>query len=562
MNKFSGRYEVLAEAALNRFQQGGFLIGDHVKIKKGALNNEYIKGMSEQYKQRIKDFMDSDVNLRICAVKTTYPDTSFSVVGSPDNPTGAFLDVVQEISPANWVNPTTIPMDVVEYIDNDFYEEVPDSLKRMSPDPTEFDKDGNAKGDMGADDYMRMSKDLNLATKNTKLANANKWDDNKPGGGNTKGVTKPKKLNDSVRVSDEKVLAEAYKAIYQEQGPVVGTQVISDEQIRTLARTNPEKFQNILRGFDIPTAKYDVAKYGDKATLANRFRKIAQEVGAAPVATPTATTVAPITPTDVTMAPTDTPTETTTAPEGTTETETTVAPTTPTETTWSPEEQEAFANEPGIDEPGGYLDRQGYQEHDPQTAQGVMNQQERRPDDQRFAALMDLRRQQMDNDQYNTQRRLDQQDNDRYNRRNDRDAGYNAYAQSQWQQPQQMQPYQQGPQSYPQQSENPNDQNYVDPMRSSPRTQSQTWSGGSQNFGGQLGNILQNTGLNTAEGAGNGLANSVGGAVGNIVGAAGQGLGDRVYRSTSGNRGNNSRYNSGSGQRSRYQSVGGQPRNR
>jgi len=561
MNKFSGRYEVLAEAALNRFQQGGFLIGDHVKIKKGALNNEYIKGMSEQYKQRIKDFMDSDVNLRICAVKTTYPDTSFSVVGSPDNPTGAFLDVVQEISPANWVNPTTIPMDVVEYIDNDFYEEVPDSLKRMSPDPTEFDKDGNAKGDMGADDYMRMSKDLNLATKNTKLANANKWDDNKPGGGNTKGVTKPKKLNDSVRVSDEKMLSEAYSNILNESGTVEGAKPV----VGTPTKATPESISKRL-GIDVTTADPTALEAAIKRVYPNatpeQIQGVIPRIQAVvkPAGTPAAaTTVAPITPTEVTMAPTDA-TATTEAPS--TPTETTVAPTTPTETTWSPEEQEAFANEPGIDEPGGYTDRQGYQEHDPQTAQGVMKQQERRPDDQRFAALMDLRRQQMDNDQYNTQRRLDQQDNDRYNRRNDRDAGYNAYAQSQWQQPQQMQPYQQGPQSYPQQSENPNDQNYVDPMRSSPRTQSQTWSGGSQNFGGQLGNILQNTGLNTAEGAGNGLANSIGGAVGNIVGAAGQGLGDRVYRSTSGNRGNNSRYNSGSGQRSRYQSVGGQPRNR
>jgi hypothetical protein len=225
-----------------------------------------------------------------------------------------------------------------------------------------------------------------------------------------------------------------------------------------------------------------------------------------------------------------------------------------------------------MNDKGGYYAAggKGYEPKIPQTTQNVMNQQERRPDDQRFAALMDLRKQQMNNDQANTQARIAQQGerdamtNSRLNRGNDRDAGWNAYQQSQWQQPQQMQPWQQGQQEQenPQQSENPNGPNYVDPMSSSPTTQSQTWSGGSQNFGGQLGNILQNTGLNTAEGAGNGLANSIGGAVGNIVGAAGQGLGDRVYRSTSGNRGNNSRYNSGSGQRSRYQSVGGQPRNR
>jgi len=219
MRKFSGKYDVLLETAIQRFQQGGFLIGDLVKIKKNALSNEKLKGISEQMKQRIKEFQESDVNLRLCAVKSSHANTSLGYIGGPDAPTDYYVDIVQEISPSNWVNPTTLPMEVVEKLDHESWEPVPvpDSLKRMSPETTEFDKNGIAKGDIGADEYSRMSNDLNLPSKNIKLSNSKKWDDNKPGGGNTKGL---EKLKDSVRVNDEKMLTETYMSILNEWGTV------------------------------------------------------------------------------------------------------------------------------------------------------------------------------------------------------------------------------------------------------------------------------------------------------------------------------------------------------
>lgn len=567
MKKFSGKYEMLAEVALTRYQQSGFLIGDYVRIKKNALNNEKIKGMSDQYKDRIKQFQNSDVNLRICAVKNKYPDSSFGVVGSPDMPIDSFVDVVQEISLANWVNPMTIPMDAVELVETEFYAPIPDSVKRPSPEPTEFDDKGVAKGDMGAEEATRMSKELNLATKNTKLANSNKWQDDKPGAGNTKGVTKPKKLNDSVKVDDEKMLVEAYTSIYQEAGvPAQQPAQITDQDISTYFQgKTPEEINKIIGTLKDPrNANIFRQKYGDIDALIGRIQKATGQGAAPQAAAPQA------------AAPAPTPAVASSEEQATAPT----APTAPTATSETPEQADAamtaFRAEPGIDD----------QPHEPLTAQGVMNQQERRPDDQRFAALMDLRKQQMANDQQNTQDRIWQQ-GQRSQRGRDRDAGYDAYQQSQWQQPEQMQPWDgqnttgnpyntpHMPYNDPRSNSNPvTPRGYVDPMRSSPTTQSQDWEGGSQNFGGQLGNILQNTGLNTAEGAGNGLANSIGGAVGNVVGAAGEGAANRVYDWAGGNNNparNDSRYNpSNQGGRSqsrprggsRYQSGAGQPRNR
>lgn len=539
MNKFSGKYEMIAEVALNRYQQGGFLIGDYVKIKKNALNNEKIKGMSDQYKERIKQFKDSDVNLRICAVKTTYPNTSFGVVGSPDAPTGEYVDVVQEISHSNWVNPTTIPMDAVELVETEFYAPIPDSVKRASPEPTKFDKDGVAKGDMGADEYMRMSKNLNLTDKNTKLANSNKWDDNKPGAGNMKGVDKPKKLNDSVNVNDEKMLAEKYISIFEAGAPVATAAVPAP--VSTTTATAPVKQPVTL---DTVAARLKMSPDQLKASQPDQLSAAIKQ--AFPQETDDTKIQAAVGKIQQMIK------QTPAAPAATPTTEAPAA-------TEAPKQGEAdgvnpLENEPAINEPGGYIERQGYQEHEPQTAQGVMNPQERRPDDQRFAALMDLRKQQMANDQANTQARIAQQGerdamtNSRFNRSNDRAMGYpqNIYG---GQDQVELQAPQRG---------------YIDPMRSSPSTQSQDWEGGSQGFGGQLGNILQNTGLNTAENAGTGLSSSIGGAVDNVVGNIGQGLGNRAYDWAGGSKNpdrNDSRYNSGN-QNSSGQQRGGARRSR
>lgn len=267
MRKFSGKYDVLLETAIQRFQQGGFLIGDLVKIKKNALSNEKLKGISEQMKQRIKEFQESDVNLRLCAVKSSHANTSLGYIGGPDAPTDYYVDIVQEISPSNWVNPTTLPMEVVEKLDHESWEPVPvpDSLKRMSPETTEFDKNGIAKGDIGADEYSRMSNDLNLPSKNIKLSNSKKWDDNKPGGGNTKGL---EKLKDSVRVNDEKMLTETYMSILNEWGtakdimPGPGDKVIKGSELASKLR--PDELKIVQNQLGVPQIIKDIVSAMEK----------------------------------------------------------------------------------------------------------------------------------------------------------------------------------------------------------------------------------------------------------------------------------------------------------
>jgi len=197
MKKFTGNYDVLVEAAIQRFQQGGFLTGDVVKIKKNALSNEKLKEASDTVKQRIKELQETDSNLRVSAVKTIRSNTSTGEIGGVTAPSCYFADVVQELNPGLWVNPMTLPLEVLEKVDHEnFYPDVPESLRRLNK------TSDTGSDEMGAVADTRTAEDLNLPTKNTKLANAQKWDDSKPGAGATKELEKVKESNDENALSD------------------------------------------------------------------------------------------------------------------------------------------------------------------------------------------------------------------------------------------------------------------------------------------------------------------------------------------------------------------------
>lgn len=189
MKKHNGKYNYLVETAIQRYQQNGFLVGDVVKIKNNALSGEKMKGVSEAVKEKIKQLSDSGANLRISAVKTKRSNTSTGEIGGVTAPADYYVDIVQEINPANWVNPITLPIEAIERVDHEnFYPDVPEEFKRKHKGA-----DKGSEDEMGAVPETRTAKDLNLPSKNTKLSNAQKWDDDKPGAGATKELEKLKK---------------------------------------------------------------------------------------------------------------------------------------------------------------------------------------------------------------------------------------------------------------------------------------------------------------------------------------------------------------------------------
>lgn len=158
--KFSGKYDKIFENTICRYQQGGITFGDIVKFKKDALNSEKIKGLSENYKDMIKNAIATDLNLRVGAVKSQRPSSTmnFDAYGT-DAAGDYYVDVVVEYAPGLWRDPITVPMEVLEYVDlGANLAPVPDSLKRPS--------EGSKPAEVVASDTERKN-----PTKNTKLAN-------------------------------------------------------------------------------------------------------------------------------------------------------------------------------------------------------------------------------------------------------------------------------------------------------------------------------------------------------------------------------------------------------
>lgn len=176
------KFDVLYENLLERYQQGGFLIGDRVRFKKDALNSEFMKGKGQNFIDIVKSCMDPnfDLNLRISAIKSIYPTTTQNYRGGTESPDKIFADVIVEYAPGLYRTPMTVPIELLELQDDGINTgPVPDSVKRKSkinikPEKTEAEQSAKF--------------DINLQNKNVQIPGGTKWNDKEPGAGN-----KPKK---------------------------------------------------------------------------------------------------------------------------------------------------------------------------------------------------------------------------------------------------------------------------------------------------------------------------------------------------------------------------------
>ena len=126
MNKFT----TLLEGVQSRYTNGGFLCGDLVKLKSGALSHAWVKKLGGNTLEKLKEFTETDLNIRVSAVKALRPAVSGSV--QPENQVDDFYcDIVRETAPGLYHDFITIPAELLEYIDPGInLAPVPDSLKR------------------------------------------------------------------------------------------------------------------------------------------------------------------------------------------------------------------------------------------------------------------------------------------------------------------------------------------------------------------------------------------------------------------------------------------------
>jgi hypothetical protein len=173
------KFDVLYENVLERYQQGGFLIGDRVRFRKDVLKMDFFKNKGQNFLDVVRACMDPsfDLNLRVSALKSIYPTTSQNYRGGTESPDSIFADVIIEYAPGLYRNPMTVPIEALELQDDGINRgPVPDSLKRKSRiniKPEKIEAEQSA-------DF-----DINLQNKNVQLPGGTKWDDKKPGAGNS-----------------------------------------------------------------------------------------------------------------------------------------------------------------------------------------------------------------------------------------------------------------------------------------------------------------------------------------------------------------------------------------
>lgn len=103
------------EQSIERFQQGGFINGDYVTLKKGIKNSPYFKELPSQSQEYIQNCLDTDLRLRISSIKSIRPATQ-PVDGGMNAGGGFVADVVIEYAPGLYKNPLSIPVEYIELV--------------------------------------------------------------------------------------------------------------------------------------------------------------------------------------------------------------------------------------------------------------------------------------------------------------------------------------------------------------------------------------------------------------------------------------------------------------
>jgi hypothetical protein len=173
------KFDVLFENLLERYQQGGFIIGDRVRFKKDALNSDFMKSKGQNFIDVVKSCMDPkfDLNLRISAIKSVYPTTTQNYRGGTESPDKIYADIIVEYAPGLYRTPMTVPIELLELQDDGINTgPVPDSVKRKSkitikPEAVKAEQEAKF--------------DINLQNKNVQIPGGAKWSDKEPGAGNS-----------------------------------------------------------------------------------------------------------------------------------------------------------------------------------------------------------------------------------------------------------------------------------------------------------------------------------------------------------------------------------------
>ena len=194
IDQFDSKFSRLTEQAVTRFEQGGYINGDYVKLRSNYKSSPFYKEAADHVKAKIDELAETDLNIRISGVKSIRNNMA-PVVGNQNAPGGYHVDLAIEIAPGLYPSHVTVPVEIVELVDT------ADAMGRVSPPESQVYKNNVH----GAEEVETTDIDRSNPKQDTKLPNSNNWQDT-PGGGNA-----PKKS--IFEKKDPETLEEAYDRI-------------------------------------------------------------------------------------------------------------------------------------------------------------------------------------------------------------------------------------------------------------------------------------------------------------------------------------------------------------
>lgn len=128
MNK---RFIKVYESISSRYNRGGFLTSDIVKFVDNVLSDAFFKTVDDEYKQKVKEYIECGDTLRVKNIKSTFP--AVMGAGNPDYNGYSFsIEVTREIAPGKFSNDSiVVPQHLLIKIHNEpNLPEVPNKFKR------------------------------------------------------------------------------------------------------------------------------------------------------------------------------------------------------------------------------------------------------------------------------------------------------------------------------------------------------------------------------------------------------------------------------------------------
>ena len=130
---YTNKYSKIYESNFQRFQGGGILAGDVVKLVDDIMSSGWAKRQAPNVLEVIKGMQDTDGNIRVSHVHALRPAVG-GAVQQDQQVDNFYCDVVTEIGPGVWQNPITLPIELLQVIDTEGnLPPIPDSSRKEDP---------------------------------------------------------------------------------------------------------------------------------------------------------------------------------------------------------------------------------------------------------------------------------------------------------------------------------------------------------------------------------------------------------------------------------------------